>query len=204
MNIDPFLEIEHRFRYDFKGKKAADLLRTGAELVGAPPGVDLTAFELFEVNPASYHEYDLALMRDFGIDDVESWSALAWRLLKPGGWLYVGSVGSVKPKWAGWQPFTWDASGFELHSIYVKTIPDGFPFHVGTNQDKALFTILKTDRKTKRKPEEIGKDGHGLIVKWYLMDCTLYLRRPNVYSPYAVFDIGPREIVAKAREAVHA
>ncbi len=194
MEIDPLLEIEHRFRYKFAGKKVADLLKDGGQLMGGPDGADFIAYELDEIADDKMHVFDLVLMRDFKREDLNKWSPVAWRILKPGGWLYIGSAGKLPPHWAGWSLVTFDAVGFEMHSIYVKKIPDGFPFKIGTTADSALFIVKKTDRITKRKPEQLGKDSNGMIVKWFLSDCTLYLKRLAYIAPYKIVDIGPREV----------
>lgn len=68
------------------------------------------------------------------------------------------------------------------------------PFKVGMPADHALNIIRRTFRRTKRAPAQIGEDSKGLIVKWFLTDCVLILRRMAVAGPYVVTGIKPKEV----------
>lgn len=67
------------------------------------------------------------------------------------------------------------------------------PFKVGMPADHALNIIRRTFRRTKHAPAQIGEDSKGLIVKWFLTDCVLILRRMAVGGPYVVTGIKPKE-----------
>lgn len=69
------------------------------------------------------------------------------------------------------------------------------PFKVGMPADVAHQIIKKTSRKTKKAPLKIGKDSKGEIVKWFLVDCVLILRRLVAPAgPYVVTGIRPKEV----------
>lgn len=67
------------------------------------------------------------------------------------------------------------------------------PFRVGMPADHALNIVKRTFRKTKKAPAEVGQDSKGLIVKWFLTDCVLVLRRMVTNGPYVVTGIKPKE-----------
>lgn len=67
------------------------------------------------------------------------------------------------------------------------------PFKVGMPADHALNIIKRTFRRTKKAPAQIGEDSKGLIVKWFLTDCVLILRRMAAHGPYVVTGIKPKE-----------
>lgn len=63
------------------------------------------------------------------------------------------------------------------------------PFRMGMPHDHALQTVKKTFRKTRRAPEEVKKDDKGMVVKWFLTDCVLVLRRVEKIGPYVITGI---------------
>lgn len=68
------------------------------------------------------------------------------------------------------------------------------PFMIGMPADHALKIIKRTFRKTKKAPEELKEDERGLVVKWFLTDCVLILRRmQKAPAPYVVTGIKPKE-----------
>lgn len=197
MQVDPFTVLQYRLGIpEYKGLLMADILRDGVEPIGAPEGCNLIAYQVSEVPPDAFQKYDLVLLRDYDKAAFLNIQPLVWRILKRKGYLYIGSkMIDMNPAFCGWQERRRDSMGDDLHVLYQKVWPDRYPFHVGTHQDAALFTVKKTQRRTKRAPDKIGENEVGFLVKWYLLDCTLYLKRPVKGAPYVVFDIGPAEPV---------
>jgi len=50
-------------------------------------------------------------------------------------------------------------------------------FKLGMSSDHAVQVIKRTGRKHLLKPVNLGSSEHGYIVRWYLQDATLTLKR---------------------------
>ncbi len=92
----------------------------------------------------------------------------------------------------------------------VRLCPEGHyfenktPFRMGMTADHALQIIKRTFRKTKRLPEEVKEDEKGKVVKWFLTDCVLVLRRVEKIGPYVITGIRGKETQNAERRTVEA
>lgn len=100
------------------------------------------------------------------------------------------STSSLNPE-ADWRHLTVDADVVKVPGERYFT--NRTPFKVGMPADHALKIIKRTYRRTKKQPEEIKEDDKGKVVKWFLTDCTLILRRMQVPGPYVVTGIKGKE-----------
>lgn len=198
--------ILNSFRYPLNGKAVLDW--TADQPSGEEPKPDMLA-QYDQVwgdqpFPDGYHIYDLILVRPVDKQLFDRLAPAVWRLLKPGGSVYVVSNDRINPGWKGFVSVMWREVQGAMVEMFMKDIHPKLALHLNMTADQARDTIRKTNRQTKREPERIGeerRDGklQGMVVKWFCIDCTLYLKRMDYRLPYMVFDIGPSEPVGAGK-----
>lgn len=69
----------------------------------------------------------------------------------------------------------------------------GLRILMGMTADELLKAMRQAGVKETKAPEKIGRDANGLIVRWFLPDSTVTLRRPAYVAPYCVAAIDDAE-----------